>query len=149
MNNKIHIDIKDGALDPVPAFSFVQGASQGAISSFIGVVRNEHENKVVSGMSYDVHEELAQKTLSVICDEVCHSWKDVHIYVQHASGDLNVGDASVVIAISAPHREESFLACRYIIEEIKKRLPVWKKEHYLDKESCWLPGYTLTETEGA
>jgi molybdopterin synthase catalytic subunit len=143
MKGRVHIDIKEGALRIDPSFSFVSDAPQGAIASFVGVVRNHHEGKTVSGMTYDVHDIHARNTLKTICLEVENRWSDTNLYIEHAKGDLKIGDPSVVIAVSSPHRDDAFQACRYMIEEIKKRLPVWKKEHYIDHESGWLPGHSL------
>lgn len=147
MGGRVHIDIREGALRIDPSFSFVSDATQGAIASFVGVVRNHHEGKRVSGMTYDVHDIHARKILNTICSEIQNRWSDTNLYVEHAKGDLKIGDPSVVIAVSSPHRDDAFQACRYMIEEIKKRLPVWKKEHYTDHESKWLPGHSLVSKD--
>ncbi|MCB1537624.1 MAG: molybdenum cofactor biosynthesis protein MoaE [Rhodospirillales bacterium] len=143
MAQKIHIAIREGALDATPAFAFVSDASHGAIASFVGVVRNHHEGRAVSGMIYDCHDGLAEKALLEICHEAINLWDDVHIFVEHAKGTLKVGDASVVIAVGSPHRANAFDACRFIIEEIKKRVPVWKQELYIDGTQAWLGGSKL------
>ncbi len=70
-------------------------------------------------------------------------WPDTRYAILHYKGQLPVGGVSVVIAVSSPHRAESFEACRYVIEEIKMRAPIWKREHYIDGKSEWLPGYSL------
>jgi molybdopterin synthase catalytic subunit len=110
---------------------------------FIGTVRNHHEGKAVEGISYDVHPALAGKTLRDICEEAGGLWAGTKYYAVHYHGSLGIGGISIVIAVGAAHREEAFEACRYVIEEIKKRAPVWKKEHYADGESAWLPGCSL------
>lgn len=117
----------------------------GAVNFFMGVVRNLHAGKTVTGITYDAHEGLAKKTLEDICREAQGMWGETKLFVAHYIGYLPVGGASVLIGVSSPHREESFEACRYIIEEIKERLPVWKKEHYIDGTSGWLPGHSLKE----
>lgn len=143
MVQKIHIAVKEGALDAAPGFSFVADASHGAIASFIGVVRNHHEGRAVEGMIYDAHTALAEKALLEICHEAINFWDDVSLYVEHAKGTLKIGDASVVIAAGSPHRDNAFSACRFIIEEIKKRVPVWKQEQYADGTDAWLGGNSL------
>ncbi len=120
----------------------------GAIDLFIGTVRNSHNGKDVSGITYDVHEKLAEKTFMDICEEGSGIWPGTHYAVVHYKGELPVGGTSVVIAVSSPHRAESFEACRYVIEEIKKQAPVWKQEHYLDGKSDWLPGHSLRHEGG-
>ena len=115
----------------------------GALDFFIGTVRNVHEGKDVKGITYDGHEVLINKALDDICRESEKKWPDTHYAVCHYLGDLSVGGISIAIAVSSSHRAESFEACRYIIEEVKKRLPVWKQEHYTDGKSDWLPGHSL------
>jgi molybdopterin synthase catalytic subunit len=117
--------------------------SHGALNLFIGTVRNVHEGKDVKGITYDGHEALIHRTLDDICRESARMWPDTHYSVCHYLGELSVGGISVAIAVSSAHRTESFDACRYIIEEVKKRLPVWKQEHYAGGKSEWLPGHSL------
>lgn len=117
--------------------------SHGALDFFIGTVRNVHEGRKVKGITYDGHEALMNKTLYEICEEAEREWPETHYAVCHYLGELAVGGISIAIAVSSSHRVESFDACRYVIEEIKKRLPVWKQEHYIDAKSDWLPGHSL------
>lgn len=145
MHPRAHIDICE-KLDPAKAYAFVDDAAHGAVTSFIGVVRNHHEGKKVSAINYDVHEDLAKETLTNICAEALNYWDDVHIFVEHAKGELQVGGISVVIAVSSAHRAATFEACRYIIEEIKKRAAIWKKEHYAEGDTAWLSGQQLQQT---
>ena len=127
------------------AMQSVVDPAHGAIDTFIGTVRNMHEGKSVTGITYDVHEALAEKVFHEICEEAQGLWPDTRYYVAHYQGTLDVSGISIIIAVSSPHRAESFEACRYVIEEIKKRAPVWKKEHYVDGMSDWLPGHSLFE----
>lgn len=143
MSPRIHAAVKTTKLDPAQAYAFVDDPAHGAVSSFVGMVRNHHEGLPVTGMSYDAHETLAEKALRDICLEAGNFWHGVHIFVEHAKGTLKVGDISVVIAVSAPHRADAFDACRFVIEEIKKRVPVWKNEHYADGGEKWLVGQKL------
>ena len=134
--------------DPLSLETAVQSVidpAHGAIDTFIGTVRNMHEGKSVTGITYDVHEVLAEKTFHEICEEAQGLWPDTRYYIAHYQGVLDVRGISIIIAVSSPHRAESFEACRYVIEEIKKRAPVWKKEHYVDGMSDWLPGHSLSE----
>ena len=137
-------EVSTQPLDVQKAVNIVTDPAHGAIDTFVGVVRNHHEGKAVTGITYDVHTELAGKIFHEICKEAQGAWPGTRYYVAHYQGELDIGGTSIVIAVSAPHRAESFEACRYVIEEIKKRAPVWKKEHYTDGKSDWLPGHSLS-----
>lgn len=144
MSKAIHVEISERPLNIQKACDFVSDAAHGAINTFIGAVRNHHEGQKVTGITYDVHDALAKKTLYEICEEAHGLWPETKYYAAHYKGTLDIGGVSVLIAVSAAHRAETFEACRYVIEEIKKRLPVWKQEHYPDGKSEWLPGHSLT-----
>lgn len=144
MSKAIHVEISEQNLDLQKAYDCVSDPAHGAIDTFIGVVRNHHEGQKVTGITYDVHEILAEKTLREICAEAQGIWPKTKYYAAHYKGTLEIGGVSVLIAVSAAHRAETFEACRYVIEEIKKRLPVWKQEHYPGGKSEWLPGHSLT-----
>lgn len=143
VSDAIHVEVSSEHLNINEAISFVSNDGYGAIDLFVGVVRNTHEGKDVTGISYDVHKPLAEKNMKEICDEAQSKWANTKYYVSHYHGSLDVGGVSVVIAVGAAHRGDVFEACRYVIEEIKKRTPVWKKEHYVAEESAWLPGQSL------
>lgn len=143
MATDIFAEIKTTALDVQKAIEHVSFPSHGAIDLFVGVIRNNHEGQAVSGITFDAHPALATKVMRKICEEAQGLWGDTHYYVAHYSGYLPVGGASIVIAVSSPHRCKAFEACKYIIDEVKQRVPVWKKEHYVDGASQWLPGHQL------
>lgn len=143
MEEGIRVFISKEPLDVQSASDFVADPANGAIDLFVGVVRNNHLGQSVTGITYDVHETLAETEFLNICLEAKGIWPQTRYYVSHYHGHLDVGGISVLIAVSAPHREEAFDSCRYIIEEIKKRAPVWKKEHYPGGVSEWLPGHSL------
>lgn len=145
MSEAICVEILETPLSVDAACSFVSDPAHGAIDIFIGTVRNHHQGQVVTGITYDVHKSLAENSLREICAEAAGFWPETRYYVAHFQGTLDVGDASVLIAVSSAHRAESFEACRYVIEEIKKRVPVWKQEHYPGGQSEWLPGNSLVE----
>lgn len=143
MNKAIHVEIMEQQLDVQKACDVVADPAHGAIDTFIGAVRNHHDGQNVTGITYDVHDALAEKTLHEICEEAQGLWPETKYYAAHYKGALDIGGISVLIAVSAAHRAETFEACRYVIEEIKKRLPVWKQEHYQGGKSAWLPGHSL------
>lgn len=144
---KIHIDVRDGVKQPLDAaagLSFVSEAANGAEALFVGTVRNHNQGKPVLGVSYDVFEPLAKQSFREICAEAQNQWGEgIDLYVVHARGRLDVGGISIVIAAGSPHRDEAFKACRYLIEEIKHRSPIWKLEHYADGDSEWTQGCEL------
>lgn len=145
MRTHIHTEISESPLDILKASAFVEDPTHGAICTFTGIVRNHHEGKAVTGITYDIHKVLAEKTMTQICEEASARWAGTRYYVTHYAGQLSVGGVSVVIAVSSAHRAESFDACRYVIEEMKTRAPVWKQEHYTTGNSAWLPGHSLRQ----
>jgi molybdopterin synthase catalytic subunit len=129
--------------EPISADSvlpLVGGPADGAIDVFLGVVRDQNEGSAVSGMHYEAYVEMAERTLRDIVAEAASQAGVGKVAAVHRTGELRVGEVSVAIAASAPHRAEAFAACRYVIEEIKTRLPVWKQERYLGGTEKWLPG---------
>lgn len=148
MSQSIHASISTNPLNIQDAYDFVADPAHGAVDVFVGAVRNNHEGRSVQGMTYDVHEALAEKVFREICEDTQKHWRGIKIYLSHYKGELPIGGISVLIAVSSAHRAESFEACRHIIEELKKRAPVWKQEHYEDGPSAWLPGHSLREASG-
>ena len=120
----------------------VGGPEDGAAVLFLGIVRNHNEGRAVSGMEYEAYEEMASEVLAEIAREGSALLGTDRLAVVHRVGTLEVGEPSVAIAVSSPHRSSAFDASRHVIEEIKKRLPVWKREHYTDGERTWLPGHS-------
>nr|XP_057925269.1 molybdopterin synthase catalytic subunit [Doryrhamphus excisus] len=117
----------------------VSSASCGAISLFIGTTREDelHGRKVI-GLEYEAYEDMVQSELSRLCDDIRARWPDVtHICVHHRLGWVKVGEASVVMAISSPHRHEGQQAIQHLMEQLKARVPVWKKEVYDSHEVAW------------
>jgi molybdopterin synthase catalytic subunit len=124
----------------------------GAGSSFFGMVRNRNHGRAVSAVAYDAYVPLAEKTLQDICQEALQQFGGKgSVFIRHRTGKLLVGELSVVIVVHTPHRDEAFKICRYVIEELKVRVPIWKKEFYMDGETEWLKGHALcshTQVEG-
>lgn len=143
----IYVRVTDRPIEVAAAQEFLSDPSHGAMDLFIGAVRDTHQGKVVSAMTYDVHAPLAQRVLEEICQEARMRWPETRYYVVHFQGDLKVGETSILIGVGSAHRAEAFEACRHVIEEVKKRAPVWKREHYLDGLSAWLPGHSLAQDQ--
>jgi adenylyltransferase/sulfurtransferase len=113
-------------------------AGSGGFCAFEGWVRDSNEGQAVDGLEYEAYAELAIAEGERILDEAIARYGVTGAFCMHRTGDLKVGDLAVWIGVSAAHRDEAFRACRYIIDEIKHRLPIWKKEHYLTGESNWV-----------
>ena len=129
-------------IDPAHVLTLVGADQDGASLLFLGVVRDHNDGRSVGGVRYDAYEEMAGQVLEEIVDEAAGTAGTDRIAALHRVGELAVGEISVAIAVSSPHRAESYDASRYIIEEIKKRLPVWKKERYSDGAEEWIGGQT-------
>ncbi|MCB2081286.1 MAG: molybdenum cofactor biosynthesis protein MoaE [Rickettsiales bacterium] len=141
-------NVESRPLDVMAGLSFVTRPPNGAESLFVGTVRELNQGKKVLGVSYDVFEPLARQSFTDICKEAQEKWgKELVLYVVHGKGRLDVGGISIVIAAGSPHRDEAFKACRYIIEQIKHRSPIWKLEHYADGDSEWTQGCELCTHE--
>ncbi len=101
----------------------------GAIATFLGVVRNMNDGRAVTLLEYEAYGTMAEAELARIIDELQDEMPEVRLAATHRVGALSVGDAAVVCAASAPHRGEAFRACRELIDRVKARLPIWKREH--------------------
>ena len=140
----IHVDTKEEALSTEAALAHCSAPGHGAADLFIGRVRDLNQGRKVKAVSYDLHPLLCTNVFREICEEARQEWgKSLHFWLEHRRGRLAVGDASVVVAVSSPHRDESFKACRYLVEQMKVRAPVWKQEHYVDGDSEWVQGHAL------
>ena len=136
------IDLKKERIEISKAEEFISSSKFGASLIFKGTVRETNENKKVTGITYDSHDAMVIKSFEEIYNEVDQKLKikDKAVYIEHAKGYLELGETSIIIAVACPHRAETYILSRYIIEEIKKRSPIWKKEHYTDNQSDWLKG---------
>ena len=139
------IDIKEKKLTLSEAEKFVSSSDFGASIYFTGTVRNQNNNKNVIGITYDSHDELVLKSFKEIYNEADEKLKikDKTVFIEHAKGYLNLEEISIIIAVACKHRDQAYVLSRYIIEEIKKKTPIWKKEHYADNQSEWLKGNPL------
>lgn len=110
----------------------------GAVTTFAGVVREmSDDGRPVTGLSYEAHESMAAAEFEAIAQEARGRFGPCEIAVAHRIGDLQVGDVAVAVAVGAPHREAAFDACEFTIDELKRRAPIWKKEHYAQGDSEW------------
>lgn len=116
----------------------VAAGGRGAISIFLGTVRNTNDGREVDGIDYSAYDAMAVAEMNRIVAEAEARFPEVAIALEHRTGTLRVGDVSVAIACAHAHRTPALDANRYVIEELKKRVPIWKREHYLDGTSDWV-----------
>jgi len=113
----------------------VQGPERGGTCAFMGTVRNDDD---VTSIEYSAYDEMAIAEIERLLAEAHERWPEAHVLLQHRLGTIPVGEASIAIVAAAPHRDAAFAACRYVIEEVKHRLPIWKKEMHADGTSTWV-----------
>jgi len=126
--------------------SEVMSPEQGGVSTFLGVVRDHHAGRVVVALEYEAYDPMAEAECGRIVTEAEARWP-VRVALRHRVGRLSIGETAVAIAVSGIHRGETFEACRYAIEELKTRVPIWKREQYADGSEAWVdptaPGGTM------
>ena len=147
----LHTKIVDSKKEKIlhsNAEKFIKDSKFGASIYFLGTVRNINDNKKVTGITYDSHDEMVIKSFEEIYNEADQKLdiKDKAVFIEHAKGHLRLGETSIIIAVACKHRDQAYVLSRYIIEEIKKRSPIWKKEHYENEESEWLKGNPISST---
>lgn len=125
-------------LDPAALVAGVSASRNGATVLFLGTVREVNEGRAVEALDYAAYEAMAQAELERIAAEASERFGVRDLAVEHRIGLLGLGEASVAIAAAHPHRGAAFDACRWVIEAIKARVPIWKREHYADGERSWV-----------
>ncbi len=131
--------IVEEPIDLREAIRAVEGPDRGAIATFLGVARDHHEGRRVLRLHYDAYPEMALEVMREIGREVAERFGTPHVAILHRVGTLEIGEASVAIAVAAPHRRQALEACAYAIERLKQVVPIWKKEHY-EGASRWIEG---------
>ena len=139
------IDTSKEKIDILKAEEFLSSANFGALIYFVGTVRNLNENKKVTGITYDTRDTMVIKSFEEIYKdaELKLQIKDKAVFIEHVKGYVSTKDKSIIIGVGCKHRDEAYSLSRFIIEEIKKRTPIWKKEHYTNEESEWLKGVSI------
>ncbi|MGH9387931.1 MAG: molybdenum cofactor biosynthesis protein MoaE [Vicinamibacterales bacterium] len=135
-------------LDIAALVSSLHPDGMGAVTSFVGLVRDHNQGRRVLHLEYDAYEPLALRGLDRICEEAAERWPAVRMSIHHRIGRLNIGEASVAIAAASPHRADAFAACRYAIERIKQIVPIWKHE-YFEGGDVWIEGATADPDDRA
>lgn len=122
------VDLRETALSLDEAVAHVSRPGAGGITTFLGVVRDENEGRAVTRLEYSAYDAMAKREMQKIAEEIEAEIPGALVCALHRTGSLAVGDAAVVCAASAPHRGEAFRACRELIDRIKARVPIWKRE---------------------
>lgn len=132
--------IQEAVIAPDALHAAVLGDADGAVTTFAGTVRNNTRGRGTSYLVYDAYKEMAEKKLREIGEELKARW-DIHcVGILHRVGRLDIGEISVLIAISSPHRKASLEACHYAIDRLKETVPIWKKEVWTDGGEAWIEG---------
>ena len=126
------------SIDPAALVRELTDAAAGAYVGFEGWIRNHNEGEDVLRLEYEVYEPLAVKEGEKIIAEAMARFPILHAECVHREGMLEIGECAVWVGVTSAHRDEAFAACRYIIDEVKVRLPIWKKEYYADGNSGWV-----------
>jgi molybdopterin synthase catalytic subunit len=145
MMTTTRLELKPGPLDVTALLASVPlPPAHGAQLVFSGVVRDRNHGRTVTAVSYEAFSPLCETVFSELARDARARWgEELAITILHATGRLEVGQASVLIVVSSPHRREAFEASRFLIDELKTRAPIWKQEHYVDGQTEWLPGHAL------
>ena len=139
------IDASKEKIDILKAEEFLSSSNFGALIYFVGTVRDLNENKKVTGITYDSRDSMVIKSFEEIYkdSEIKLKIKDKAVFIEHVKGYVSIKEKSIIIGVGCKHRNEAYTLSRFIIEEIKKRTPIWKKEHYTNEESEWLKGVSI------
>ena len=133
-------------IDGAALLAEVAHVRNGASILFVGTVREVNEGRAVTGIDYRAYEAMAERELQAIVGQAAERFDTADVVVEHRLGTLALGEASVVIAVAHPRRAAAFDAARFVIEEVKRRVPIWKREHYADGTREWVDP---TATAGA
>jgi molybdopterin synthase catalytic subunit len=126
------------AIDVVALLAEVEDTANGATVLFLGHVRDVNDGRAVTGIEYSAYGEMAERELAAIANECASAFGIAQLAIEHRLGTLALGEASIAIVVAHPHRAAAYEASRFVIEEVKRRLPIWKREGYVDGSSEWV-----------
>ena len=132
-------DVTTGPIDARELEAVVTHPGAGAICTFSGIVRDNSQGRTVTHLDYEAYAEMAVPQMRKIGAEIKERWPEARVAMAHRTGKLEVGEVSVVVAVSCPHREEAIDACKWGIDRLKESVPIWKKEHAADG-TYWIEG---------
>lgn len=133
-----YIHVGPEPIDPASGVEFVHSPEAGAITQFLGTVRNHNDGVGVVELAYESYREMAEAEIRRIVEDARGRWEIIKSHTVHRTGRLDVGAVSVSVTVSSAHREAGFAACRFIIDELKERAPIWKHETTTDGEARWV-----------
>ena len=143
------VEIRRAAIDHAELTERVRSNSAGAVVTFLGTVREISEGRRTTALDYEAYPEMAERKMHEIEAEARARWPIIEAALVHRVGHLELGEVSVAVAVSCPHRGQAFEACRYLIDRLKEVVPIWKRENWADGESEWVhPGLKTLEAEG-
>jgi len=140
----VRIEITPGPLAPEPFLQHVRRDASGAVAIFLGVVRDNSHGRRVLSLEYDAYPEMAERKLREVAAEAVARWPINEVAIAHRTGRLEIGETSLLVAVSSPHRQEAFAACQHIVNRIKEIVPIWKKEVWEGGEA-WVEGDPVGE----
>lgn len=139
-NEKISILLTNDPLQVKAVVKTVQSNRAGAIDVFIGTVRNNTQQRVVERLDFEAYETMAVTEMEKLAKQACERWPVEKIAICHRNGTLQIGDIAVIIAVSTPHRQAAFEACKFVIDTLKQTVPIWKKEVF-DNGEVWVSAH--------
>ena len=139
------VDISKEKIELIKAEKFIASSKCGASIYFVGTVRDLNNNKKVIAMTYDSHDALVIKSFEEIYQNSIRkfNFSSSVVFIEHIKGKINLAGISILIAVACKHRDQAYELSRFLIEEIKKKTPIWKKEHYQNGDSEWLEGNSI------
>ena len=129
--------LTDVPIDLAELLDTTRSPERGGVAVFLGLVRNHHDGRRVLRLEYSAYAPMAEAECARVVAEATSRW-DASIALRHRVGLLEVGEAAVAIVAASAHREAAFAACRFVIDEVKRRVPIWKREHYADGTRVWV-----------
>ncbi len=135
-DDRIQVEVTSGPIDLRASLGLAE-STDGAVVTFLGVVRDSTNDRPVRGLDYEAFDELAAKEMTRIGEVALERWPIGRVAIVHRSGSLSIGEVSVLISVSAPHRGPAFDACEFLIDTLKKEVPIWKKELFEDGTAAW------------
>lgn len=137
-----HIALQHAPLDAADAMKKAGAAESGAITLFAGITRAERngDGRPLLALDYEAYGEMALRQMQQLVTEARRRWQISTVVLLHRTGRVDVGEPSVLVVVSTPHRAEAFQACRFLIDQLKAEVPIWKKEVWADGSTSWVPG---------
>ena len=128
----IDVQLNAEPLDLAACYDFVQDPTCGGINLFVGAIRNHNDGEEVTHLEFSSYDGMALKEMRKICERAVHEHGLARVALHHRKGELQIGDVAVIVAVASPHRAASFAGCQFVIDELKKHVPIWKKEFRAD-----------------